>query len=795
MAKCWSPACLVALALLGCLVGPEVEAQESTWLMSKGSPPPQGQQDPQPSPPKITQYPQNRQNPQIQLPSSPKTPGIQYPQNRQNPQVQHPSPQKTPGIQYPQNRQSPQVQHPSPQKTPGIQYPQNRQSPQVQLPSPPNTPGIQYPQNHQNPKIQPWNDQFSQDPQTSPPKSQYPQNRQNPQVHLPSPPKTPGIQYPQNHQNPKIQPWNDQFSQDPQTSPPKSQYPQNRQNPQVHLPSPPKTPGIQYPQNHQNPKIQPWNDQFSQDPQTSPPKSQYPQNRQNPQVHLPSPPKTPGIQYPQNHQNPKIQPGNDQFSQDPQTSPPKSQYPQNRQNPQVALPSPPKTTGIKYPQNRQIPQVQLPSPPMTPGMKYPQNRQNQQFSPRAYASFQSSQNSQDPQTQQPQKQEKPDHPWKPQNPINPQKTDIPNTSEPMRPESCEVERGQRIPCGPSEISSADCQNINCCFDGQQCYYGKMVTVQCTKDAQFIVVVARDATLPNLDLESISLLGEGQGCTHVGSNSEFAIYQFPVTGCGSVVMEASDSIYYENRMSSSYEVGVGPLGAITRDSHFEFIFRCMYIGTSVETVVAEVFQITTQPLPVAALGPILVQLRLANGQCHTKGCNEADAAYNSFYTEADYPVVKVLRLSVFVEVELMDKTDPMLVLTLGRCWTTTSPNPHSMPQWDLLIDGCPYRDDRYISSLVPVDSSSGLLFPSHFRRFIFKMFTFVDTGTGEPMKELVCIHCSTAVCPAAPGRSCEPSCSRKARDVGAVDQRREEPQVEPKVVVSVGPVEMTAAEEE
>ena len=62
-----------------------------------------------------------------------------------------------------------------------------------------------------------------------------------------------------------------------------------------------------------------------------------------------------------------------------------------------------------------------------------------------------------------------------------------------------------------------------------------VTVQCTKDAQFIVVVARDATLPNIDLESISLLGQGQGCTHVDSNSEFAIYQFPVTGCGSVVM--------------------------------------------------------------------------------------------------------------------------------------------------------------------------------------------------------------------------------------------------------------------
>lgn len=64
----------------------------------------------------------------------------------------------------------------------------------------------------------------------------------------------------------------------------------------------------------------------------------------------------------------------------------------------------------------------------------------------------------------------------------------------------------------------------------------------------------------------------------------------------------------------------------------------------------------------------------------------DVAYTSFYTDADYPVTKVLRDPVYVEVQLMGKTDPNLVLTLGRCWTTTTPNPHSLPQWDILIDG-------------------------------------------------------------------------------------------------------------
>ncbi|XP_039988549.1 LOW QUALITY PROTEIN: zona pellucida sperm-binding protein 4-like [Xiphias gladius] len=349
----------------------------------------------------------------------------------------------------------------------------------------------------------------------------------------------------------------------------------------------------------------------------------------------------------------------------------------------------------------------------------------------------------------------------------------------------------RIPCGGPDISAAGCEAIKCCFDGRQCYFGKAVTVQCTKDAQFIVVVAKDATLPNIDLESISLLEGGQGCTHVDSNSDFAIYHFPVTACGSFVMEEPGVIIYENRMSSSYEVGLGPLGAITRDSFYELQFRCRYIGTSVETVVAEVLRLQDPPLSVAALGPIRVHLRLANGQCYTKGCNEEDVAYSSFYTEADYPVIKVLRDPVYVEVQLIEKTDPNLVLTLGRCWTTTSPNPHSLPQWDILTDGCPWMNDRYLSSLVPVGPSSGLDFPSHYRRFIFKMFTFVDANSLVPLKEQVYIHCSTAVCTAALGHSCEPSCFRRKRDVETADQSK----AGPKVVVSVGPVIMTDPKEQ
>ncbi|XP_072241770.1 zona pellucida sperm-binding protein 4-like isoform X2 [Leuresthes tenuis] len=301
-----------------------------------------------------------------------------------------------------------------------------------------------------------------------------------------------------------------------------------------------------------------------------------------------------------------------------------------------------------------------------------------------------------------------------------------------------------------------------------CYYGRSVTLQCTKDGQIIIVVARDATLPNIDLDSISFLGDGPTCKPVGITSAFAIYQFYVTSCGTVMMEEPGMIIYENRMSSSYEVAFGPLGAITRDSQYELSVQCRYVGATVEALVIEV-GLVPPPLPVAVPGPLRVELRLGNGQCSSKGCVEEDVAYTSFYTDADYPVVKVLRDPVYVEVRMLERTDPNLVLTLGKCWATPGQYPQSIRHWDLLIDGCPYQDDLYLTTVVPVDASSGLMYPSHHRRFIFKMFTFF--GTDHPTKkgeapvfsrlrEKIFIHCNVAVCQPSLSNNCEPRCFRK-----------------------------------
>lgn len=64
----------------------------------------------------------------------------------------------------------------------------------------------------------------------------------------------------------------------------------------------------------------------------------------------------------------------------------------------------------------------------------------------------------------------------------------------------------------------------------------------------------------------------------------------------------------------------------------------------------------------------------------------EAAYTSFYTPAQYPVSKLLREEVFVQVNLVERSDPNIILNLEHCWATSTPSPHSFPQWELLMNG-------------------------------------------------------------------------------------------------------------
>ncbi|XP_039598563.1 zona pellucida sperm-binding protein 4-like [Polypterus senegalus] len=318
-------------------------------------------------------------------------------------------------------------------------------------------------------------------------------------------------------------------------------------------------------------------------------------------------------------------------------------------------------------------------------------------------------------------------------------------------ERCRVADSEKLPCvGSSSISQADCEANNCCFDSisstSPCYYANDVTVQCTLDGQFVVVVSENVTLPPLDLGSIQLVdSSSSSCSPVTILSSFVMYQFPVSACGSTVQLAGGNVTYQNTMSAAITVRTGPVGSITRDSVYKLFFQCTYSGSQDVQVEAEVYTVAP-PLPVVEQGPFDLELVIAT-----------DFSYDSYYVDADYPVTKTLRDPVAVEVHIMNRADPNLVLTLGDCWVTPGPSASSQPQWSLLVNGCPYTGDNYLTSLVPVDSTSGVANPSHYKRFVFEMFAFVDPMVVQALAEKIFIYCVAAACNPSATDPCTRSC--------------------------------------
>uniref|UniRef100_A0A4W5RTW2 Zona pellucida sperm-binding protein 4 n=1 Tax=Hucho hucho TaxID=62062 RepID=A0A4W5RTW2_9TELE len=102
---------------------------------------------------------------------------------------------------------------------------------------------------------------------------------------------------------------------------------------------------------------------------------------------------------------------------------------------------------------------------------------------------------------------------------------------------CQVQVQDTVQCGTPDITPSQCQAIDCCFNGQQCFYGKAGLIF----VPGMFICWGEMTAPAVLLASLQPL--------------------PYTSSLGYVV-------YENRMVSSYNVRMGPRGSITRDSHFE-----------------------------------------------------------------------------------------------------------------------------------------------------------------------------------------------------------------------------------
>ncbi|KAH0621090.1 hypothetical protein JD844_022117 [Phrynosoma platyrhinos] len=307
---------------------------------------------------------------------------------------------------------------------------------------------------------------------------------------------------------------------------------------------------------------------------------------------------------------------------------------------------------------------------------------------------------------------------------------------PLTLKQCQVSSG-RIPCADAQGPAA-CYQTGCCYDDQDrttpCYYGNTVTVQCLRDGHFILVVSRDMLDYPIILDSVRLSYAQAGCEPIRKTESFLVFRFPLTQCGTTVQIAGGRLIYENQLVSGIDILRGPDGSITRDSTFILHARCIYNATDFLPVQVEVFPPPT-PAPILQVGPLRLELRIAT-----------DSSYTFYYSDADYPVLKVLREPVHVEVRLLQRMDPSLVLVLHECWATPSTNPLEPLQWPILVNGCPFGGDNYQTQLVPMGPpTSDLPFPTHYQRFIISTFTFVGSSPQLVLDGLVYLFCSVSVC--------------------------------------------------
>ncbi|NXY61782.1 ZP1 protein, partial [Callaeas wilsoni] len=354
-------------------------------------------------------------------------------------------------------------------------------------------------------------------------------------------------------------------------------------------------------------------------------------------------------------------------------------------------------------------------------------------------------------------------------------------------EQCQVPVGRVLCVAPQGRDG--CLQAGCCYDDMDrttpCYYGNTATVQCLLEGHFVLVVPRGMVAAPYNLDSVRLASSQAGCEPLHVSEAFVMFRFPVTHCGTTVQVIEDRLIYENQLISTIDVQGSPRGSITRDSVYVLQARCIYNSSDLLPLGVEV-EVPPTAAPLAMPGPLGIQLRIATGQCsecslshslarspsHSTPPNiPTDDSYSSYHPVGDFPLVRVLRDPIYVEVRLLQKTDPNLVLVLHHCWASPGSHATSQPQWPILVEGCPFQGDNYRTRLIPVGPASPELpFPSHYQRFVISTFAFVEPPGMAVLEGEVYISCSASVCHLSQPEPCRPSCqlgvpSRARRSLG------------------------------
>ncbi|NXG05704.1 ZP2 protein, partial [Sakesphorus luctuosus] len=259
-----------------------------------------------------------------------------------------------------------------------------------------------------------------------------------------------------------------------------------------------------------------------------------------------------------------------------------------------------------------------------------------------------------------------------------------------------------------------------------CDQHKSIAALCTQDGHMDFEILADSTTPVLDLDTLRLRDPACRPAFKSSLNDRVWFHVPLNGCGTRHWFDGEKIVYENEVRA-LQTDL-PLGRISRNSELRLTVLCSFSSGDASLSI----KVHNHPPLASSVNRGLLSLALLS---------YPDDSYRQPYREDQYPLVRYLRQPLFLEVQVLNRNDPNLHLVLDDCWATASYEPSSLPQWNIVVDGCEYDLDSYRTVFHPV--GRGVSYANYRQRLEVKTFAFVSGD--KALSGLVYFHCSVLLC--------------------------------------------------
>ncbi|XP_070705364.1 uncharacterized protein [Pempheris klunzingeri] len=278
-------------------------------------------------------------------------------------------------------------------------------------------------------------------------------------------------------------------------------------------------------------------------------------------------------------------------------------------------------------------------------------------------------------------------------------------------------------------------------------------IECFPNGTMTALAMKLESVPSLNPSQLTL--RDPTCGPFYSDDHYAYFVFTGNSCGTTRKFLPNMMLYENEISLPYE---GKMDSETDEPEYELKVSCYYDINKTHAVAFHTRPRRSEPYAKNARGELQVALRLA-----------LDDSFSVFHQAEDYPVAKYLQQPLYVEVQLMEFTNPRVSLELENCWATLDDDRTSQPRWNLVINGCVNPVDPYQVIFHPVWADARVQYPSHFKRFEVQMFAFAEDK--DNLSHQLFVHCDVVICDARNplGGACSGQCSNQ--DIGVKGQRR------------------------